>query len=204
MKTKTKALVLALSAVLLVATTVFATVAFLTSTDSVVNTFSVGQVGITLDEAPVGADGKKIDGDRVKANAYTLVPGGEYDKDPTVHVAANSEDSYIFVEVINGIAAIEGNAPIAAQIAANGWTALDVDGDGVADDGVYYKEYTKNADVVNHEVFSQVTISENADNAAMQACQGKQISVIAYAIQRAGFENNVVGAWEAVWSSANG
>lgn len=48
MRTKTKALVLALCAVLLVVTTVFVTMAFLTSEDSVQNTFTVGKVTIIL------------------------------------------------------------------------------------------------------------------------------------------------------------
>ena len=53
MRTKTKALTLSLCAVLLVVTTVFATMAYLTSQDSVNNTFTVGKVEITLDEAQV-------------------------------------------------------------------------------------------------------------------------------------------------------
>ena len=53
MKTKTKVLVLSLSAVLLVAVSVFSTIAFLKSSDNVVNTFTVGKVEITLDEVKV-------------------------------------------------------------------------------------------------------------------------------------------------------
>ena len=56
MRTKTKALVLALCAVLLVVTTVFVTMAFLTSEDSVQNTFTVGEVTISLDELDVDED----------------------------------------------------------------------------------------------------------------------------------------------------
>ena len=66
MKIRTKALLLVMCAVLLVVTTVMATLAFLTSTTKVVkNTFTVGNVVITLDEAPVDANGKKTTGDRV-------------------------------------------------------------------------------------------------------------------------------------------
>ena len=51
MKTRSKALLLTLCAVLLVTASVLGTMAFLTSNDEVVNTFSVGSVAIKLDEA---------------------------------------------------------------------------------------------------------------------------------------------------------
>ena len=56
MKTRSKALVLTLCAVLLVVATVMGTMAYLTSTDTVTNTFTVGKVAITLDEAKVNTD----------------------------------------------------------------------------------------------------------------------------------------------------
>lgn len=47
------------------------TLAWLTDTDSAVNTFTVGHVQITLDEAKVNADGTlTIGADRVKENQY--------------------------------------------------------------------------------------------------------------------------------------
>ena len=141
MKKKTKALMLVLCAVLLVTASVLGTMAYLTSNDQVVNTFTVGKVAITLDEAQVDLDGTPVaDAARVKQNAYHLLPGHGYTKDPTVHVQANSEDSFIFVKVENGIANYEAGTTIAAQIAANGWTALN----GV--ENVYYKAYTKSAE----------------------------------------------------------
>lgn len=110
-----KVLLLACSAVLLVCLSVGATLAYLTSqTEEVKNTFTVGKVAITLDEALVTADGepakvvtdpdtqeKTIEtvplkqADRVKANDYKLMPGHTYTKDPTVTVKADSEDCYI-------------------------------------------------------------------------------------------------------------
>ena len=74
MKTKSKALLLTLCAVLLVAASVMGTMAYLTSNDTVTNTFTVGKVAIKLDEANVGTDGKVIDATRVKANEYKLLP----------------------------------------------------------------------------------------------------------------------------------
>ncbi len=100
MRTRTKALLLTLCAVLLVAATVFTTVAYLKSTDEVVNTFTVGKVKITLDEAEVTSDGTPVEGaDRVKSNEYHLLPGHTYTKDPTVTVEKGSDESYIRMKV---------------------------------------------------------------------------------------------------------
>ena len=100
MKTKTKALLLSLCAVLLVAATVFTTVAYLTSKDDVKNTFTIGKVNIKLDEAKVDETGNAIEGaDRVKENSYKLLPGHTYTKDPTVTVLKGSEEAYVRMKV---------------------------------------------------------------------------------------------------------
>ena len=104
MKKTRKILLMAACAVLLVCISVGATVAYLTDTKSVTNTFTVGSVAITLDEAKTDINGVADNTvPRVVANKYKLMPGHEYVKDPTVHVTAGSEDCYIFVKVENGI-----------------------------------------------------------------------------------------------------
>lgn len=103
MKTKTKALLITMCAALLVVATVFTTLAFLTDTESAVNTFTVGNVQIDLDEAKVDLYGNQeytdeaqsIKADRVKANDYKLIPNHTYLKDPTAYVKAGSEDCYV-------------------------------------------------------------------------------------------------------------
>ena len=95
MKTKSKALLLTLCAVLLVAASVLGTMAYLTSTDTVTNTFTVGKVEIKLDETDVTSP----TGPRVQANSYKLMPGTTYTKDPTVTVKAGSEESYVRMKV---------------------------------------------------------------------------------------------------------
>lgn len=100
MKTKSKALLLTLCAVLLVAASVLGTMAYLTSSAEVKNTFTVGKVEIKLDEAKVTADGIPVEGAaRVTANSYKLMPGTTYTKDPTVTVKAGSEESYVRMKV---------------------------------------------------------------------------------------------------------
>lgn len=95
MKTKSKALLLTLCAVLLVAASVLGTMAYLTSSDTVTNTFTVGKVEIKLDETDI----TNPTGPRVQANSYKLMPGTTYTKDPTVTVKAGSEESYVRMKV---------------------------------------------------------------------------------------------------------
>ncbi|MBE6038233.1 MAG: hypothetical protein E7218_03410 [Anaerofustis stercorihominis] len=103
MKTRNKALLTVLCAILLVVVSVMGTLAYLTDDDSVVNTFTVGKVELILDETDVKTDGTKDTNERVKENEYHLIPGHTYIKDPTVTVKADSEDCYVrmFVEVKN-------------------------------------------------------------------------------------------------------
>ncbi|MDO5041370.1 MAG: SipW-dependent-type signal peptide-containing protein, partial [Peptoniphilus sp.] len=119
MKKTSKALLLGICAVLLITASVLGTMAYLTSQDTVTNTFTVGSVSISLDEKDV--DDSTPGEDRDKANKYNLVPGKTYDKDPTIHVANGSEKSYLFVKVENGISAIEGATTVADQMTAKGW-----------------------------------------------------------------------------------
>lgn len=109
-KTKTKALLMSLCAVLLVAASVLGTMAYLTDSMDVKNTFTVGNVAITLDEAKVDDNGNAIDkqgkqvtnladAERVPGNAYKLLPGHTYTKDPTVTVLTPSVASYVRMKV---------------------------------------------------------------------------------------------------------
>ena len=198
MRTKTKALALALCAVLLVVTTVFVTMAYLTSKDSVTNTFTVGKVTITLDEAKVTADGEKVQGaDRVKENKYHLIPGHFYVKDPTIHVANGSEECWLFVTVKNGLLNAEdasGNT-IAKQMAARGWekvTGATVDGTDV------YAYATKQAAGANVVVFDTFKIAGTTD---VSKYEKAEIVVTAYAIQADGFDTPAA-AWTVAGAEA--
>lgn len=104
-KTKTKALLMSLCAVLLVAASVLGTMAYLTDSKDVKNTFTVGNVAINLDEAKVDENGTQVvdkDGNpvaRVTENEYKLLPGHTYVKDPTVTVLKPSVESYVRMKV---------------------------------------------------------------------------------------------------------
>lgn len=187
MRTKTKALALALCAVLLVVTTVFVTMAFLTSKDTVTNTFTVGKVTITLDEADVNNDGTYVSNKdaRVDANEYKLIPGHTYIKDPTIHVADDSEECWLFVKVENGLAnaEAEGATSIASQMAAKGWTKVDG-----TDVYAYATKQVAGADVV---VFDTFKIAGTTD---VSQYEDAEIVVTAYAIQADGFAT-AAAAW---------
>ncbi len=191
MRKKTKALALALCAVLLVVTTVFVTMAFLTSKDSVKNTFTVGKVTITLDEADV--DNSKTDTTtegRDKANKYHLIPGHTYDKDPTIHVADNSEDCWLFVTVKNGLLNAEdasGNT-IAKQMEANGWEKVT---GATVDDIDVYAHTAKQSAGADVTVFKNFKIAGTTD---VSLYKDAEIVVTAYAIQADGFAT-AAAAW---------
>lgn len=96
---------MSLCAVLLVAASVLGTMAYLTDSKDVKNTFTVGNVAIKLDEAKVDENGTQVvdkDGNpvaRVTRNAYKLLPGHTYVKDPTVTVLKPSVASYVRMKV---------------------------------------------------------------------------------------------------------
>ena len=188
-------------ALLLVVGSIAGTIAYLTSTATVTNTFTVGNVTITLNESPVGTDGKKTTGNRVEENNYHIVPDGEYDKDPLITLAANSDSCYLFVKVENGLVSVEesdGETTIAEQLAANGWAKLD----GVTNVYVYTKDgnsvVAKSDAAQEFPVFEKVIIDDAATNEALQDLDPNTVKVTAYAVQSAGFAN----AKEA-WNGAN-
>ena len=131
MSIKKKALIVLcalVSVVVIVASSVLATVALLTSSAAVSNVFTIGNVGITMTETKVDADGKKLaSGEQVDTNTYCLVPNKTYDKDPKITVLEGSQNSYLFVLVRNDISGIADNSDpvnkptIAQQMAKNGW-----------------------------------------------------------------------------------
>lgn len=212
MKTRNKVLVLMLSAVLLVATSVFGTMAYLQDTETVTNTFTVGDVGITLDEADVTTDGKyeTDETNRVTANTYHLLPGHSYIKDPTVHVTGGSEDCYVYVTVDNQIATIEAETvagvydKIEDQMGAKGWKVLMDDTVPVQKDGktVYYYQdkVVKNVNATDLSVFDSFMIKGEAKSEDLDDFVNSQIVITAYAVQADGFATQLA-AWKAAYGN---
>lgn len=177
-------------AVVLVAGSIAGTIAYLTSTASVQNTFTVGNIKITMDETKVDLYGEAVTpAARTASNEYKLIPGHEYTKDPVITVEANSEKCYLFVKVENGISAIEDNSnKIAKQITTdNDWTQLE--------EGVYYKVVDTSASDQEFTVFSTFKLAGTAD---VDSYKDATIDITAYAIQFDGFADAA-----AAWSAGN-
>lgn len=194
MKKKTVALLLAL--VLVFGMAVGGTIAYLTSTDEVVNTFTVGSVAITLDETDVD-NSTEGENDRDKANGYKLMPGHEYKKDPIVHVAATSEDCYLFVTVVDEIVAIQDEKTVATQMAENGWARVE---------GDLYVYGTTDAPLAveagdDITVFETFTIRGDVKNEELATYENKTIKVTAFAVQKDGFEGETAAY---IWNTAFG
>ena len=217
-----KVLLTVCCAALLVCVTIGATVAYLTSTATVENTFTVGNVKITLDEALVDANGKKIEGDGAgrtteayNKQSYHVFPGGSYDKDPTVHVAVDSEEAYIRMKVtVSNISKLRNAFPKATysdyymadgtfllEKLVSGWNSAvwpcqgcteNTDGSATYEFRYYDTvagETGDGAKVKNLEaLFTDVNIPGTVDNTALANLNDIKITVTAEAIQADGFK----------------
>ena len=212
------ALVAVVGVIAIAVSSVFATVAYLTFSSAVSNTFTIGNIGITMDEGKVNSDGQHEDGGvtRVDGNSYHLIPGKSYDKDPVIHVHADSEDSYIFVVVrndIKDIAADTAECPtIHDQMLKNGWALygqvstgpvyvyVGEDCSGLADDGKYNASiYPVQAvhENTDYPIFSKFYLDKNCED-KLHLYGGAKVTVTAYAIQDDGFNGNADQAWAAI------
>lgn len=105
--TRTRILLTAVAALLLVVMAVGGTLAWLVdTTEKVENTFTTTDIEITLDEA--------------SAKTFELIPGTTYEKNPVATVKAGSENCYLYVEVVEA-GTIEGVIEYAIR---EGWTKL--------------------------------------------------------------------------------
>lgn len=79
--TKKRFVAILLCVTLVALAAIGATFAYLTDSKTVNNTFTMGNVKITLDETDI----KNPNGDRVTSNEYNVYPGAVVTKDPIVH-----------------------------------------------------------------------------------------------------------------------
>ena len=184
------AFVVTLCAALLVAGSVFGTLAYLTATKTVTNTFTYGAVAIKMDETKVDVYGAPLTGaDAGKTesgNAYKLIPGKTYKKDPVIHVTAGSEKCYLILKVESNLTNVEttdATKTIAAQLAGN-WTYDSTK-------GVYYYNQIvdASASATDLDVPTFTTFTTANSNAGWPAADGLKIVVTAYAVQAEGFDS---------------
>lgn len=211
---KFKALLVVACALLLVAASVFGTMAYLTSTDTVTNTFTVGNVAIKLDEASVNTDGSLVEGAaRVKANSYKLLPGHTYHKDPTVTVEAGSEDSYVRMKVeVKNIDQLKAVFTDASYYGTNGvfllqklvgdwdnakWASVGYEQSADGKTGTYeFRYYQKTGPATLEPLFTTITIPGSVDAAGLEKLGNVQIKITGEAIQADGF-TDANAAWNA-------
>ena len=210
---KKKFLVACLCVALAVLTIAGTTLAYLTSQDAVINTFTVGKVEIKLDEAKANADGTLVpNADRVKENSYKLIPGHTYNKDPMVTVLEGSESSYIKMTVtFTKAAELDAIfAPTGADLTSifNGYDSTNWIYKGNTEDTTantrtyefWYKEAVAapTADVALDALFDQIKAPDSLTNSDLNNLKDLKITVNAYAIQADGFATA-----EAAWAAFN-
>ena len=221
MKLKNKSLLTVLAAVALVVTSVLSTVAYLTDTEKVTNTFTVGKVDIKLEETVVDEDGNETDEKTDEGNEYHLVPGLEYSKDPTVTVLAGSEESYVrmIMTVYNeeAVSAIVNNPIHGLNDYADlfdGWDnekwnyvgfETDEENNTIAFEFRYYEAVAKtDVDKELEPLFTKLVAPGTLTNDELKALYGDEttdtddfkIEVVGHAIQKATFES-ADEAWDA-------
>lgn len=199
---RAKPLVLALCAVLLVVGTILGTVAYLQDTASVVNTFTVGNVHLKLDEAVVDEKGEPTGGRTETGNAYHLLPGETYTKDPTVTVLKGSEESYVrMMLTLNCASELDAifapNGAVLTEIFkgydATKWTYVDVtrgNDNTITYEFRYFEtvEAEDNADLVLDALFDTVTVPNTMTGDQLATIADLEITVEAHAIQATGFD----------------
>lgn len=188
-----RGLVLVLALALIVGVAGGATFAWLTAkTDPVVNTFTYGDINITLAES-TGSD-------------YKIIPGVDIGKDPKVTVKAGSEACWLFVKVeeekwpeltyVNkdGKAVRKVNYDI-----ADGW--MKGDGTNNIPANVYYREVAANDAAQEFPVLkdNKITVSDTLTKIEIneKLTGTPKLSITAYAIQKDGM-GTAAEAWAAI------
>jgi predicted ribosomally synthesized peptide with SipW-like signal peptide len=221
-----KVIALLLAAILLVACSVMGTLAYLTSTtETVKNTFTVGDVVIYLDEKDVDESetGENLlhEG-RDFENAYEgdlkLIPGCKHEKDPTVWVKEGSEEAYIRVlvtvedledlvaalpEYVDSTTGVFGLHNVVEGWEDDVWEFAGVDGNVY--EFRYFESVTGAADNGDEiedytalpALFTHIKLpGAELTNEELANLDGVEITVVAHAIQVHGFET-VDDAWDA-------
>lgn len=190
---------------LLVLISVSATMALLTDqTADVVNTFTVGDVDITLTETKY--NGKDADGKDSYAsapaegvdNSYPMIPGKKYTKDPvvTVETPKTNIPVYLFVEMNEANDAAKYLIYTPTLTTANGWTQ----GTGTIPSNVWYRTVNPTDPTLSWNLLDKNEITVNSNKVLktnMDEAAKAKLSFKAYAIQTETF-SSVEDAWKEV------
>ncbi|MBQ8288412.1 MAG: hypothetical protein IJX76_06540 [Clostridia bacterium] len=197
-RTGVKILVLCLSLTLIAAGAVGGTLAWLISkTSPVVNTFTYGDINITLEETDPEGNDDPTD------NSYIMVPGNTISKDPLVTVLAGSEACWLFVKVDES----DNLGDFIEYTIAEGWVALDE----TNHPGVYYREVDAVTEDTEFGVLQddQVTVLADVTKEMLNGLTAETyptLTFTAYAVQRDGNVeaiDTVAEAWEIAAAQSN-
>lgn len=184
-----KLVVAMLAVTLLIGCAIGGTVAWLTAkTDPVVNTFTYGDINITLAETT--------------GRSYKIIPGVDIAKDPKVTVNGGSEDCWLFVKVEEAGTFVEGKVTYSI---ADGWTKGDSTN---IPENVYYREVTAAAadtifDVIQgNKIIVSSDLTKAEINNLAEANKTPTLTFTAYAVQKDGIDT-AADAWAKVSTSTN-
>lgn len=203
---KKKSILMAAIAVMLVAVLVVGgTLAYFTDTKSATNTFTMGNVKITLDETNVNDP----QGARVTENTYNVYPGAVVTKDPVVHnTGKNAAYIRATVNVSNWMNLVAAYYPDFKETFPNdgykaalnllvgelgeGWSVVGVEAGDTFTIGQFDAKFILKydgklaADESTTAMFQTVTIPAGIDNANADSLSS--VKVVAQAIQADGFD----------------
>ena len=188
--------------VVLAVVSIGSTVAYLTSSPAaVVNTFTVGDVDISLKEKPYKYEnGNDVYGNPQEdvENAYPMIPGKKYTKDPvvTVETPKTNIPVYLFVEMIEEKNAANYLIYTPTLTTANGWKQ----GDGTKiPSNVWYRTVNPTDSKLSWNLLENNEITVNSNTVLktnMDTAAAAKLSFKAYAIQTENLEP--AAAWAAV------
>ena len=202
---KKKSIALTLTAVMLaLAVGIGGTIAYFTAdTGKVVNTFSTGNVDITLDEAVVKKDPKtnlwtSTDERTTQGNTYeSIYPGAVLPKDPTIHVTENSQDAWIAMSI--EVTKADGWKEIIGEEGDLAAVVKGHDEDTWVRIGRTFSEECKTATYLymvkhtvqakqNYELFTRIELPTGLDNDQMAKIIGFTMTAKGYAVQAQGVD----------------
>lgn len=212
MKLKYKILVASLTFIAITSTILtFALLTF--ETETLHNTFTVGQVSLKLDETDVDQNGTPIpNAGRVLGNEYKLIPGKEYIKDPTMTVMSGSETSYVRLLVTitkaKEIKEVFGSNFLPEKY-VTGWdktkwvstSIKENDNNSITYEFRYYQVVTgyvngNKQDIVLEPLFNKFTVPGELTSEDLKKIEGFEIKVVGHGIQASGFKS-AEEAWNA-------
>lgn len=197
--TKKGIVIFATSAVLAATVAIGGTIAYFSSSATAKNTFTVGNVKISMDEAEVEkteTNSFVTTSSRVTANSYeNIYPGAELPKDPTITVKADSQNCYVGMVV--SIDNYEGFSDAAQDFFDDYFATIDYQ-DGWKcvshEDGKYILNYEKivtnsSEDTIIDPAFEEIDIPTSFTSEDMESLGEFNMDILGQAIQAQGFDS---------------